>query len=166
MFLDYRTQGLILEKEDREEADQLLTIYTKDFGKIKILAKAVRKISSKLRVGAEIFYLSDIEFIQAKRQKTLIDAVAVEKFKNLRQDLNRLKVAYQIARSVDGCIKGPEADERIWSLLLKVFRKLNSPKLSAKDSGLIYRYFLSNFLSLLGYGGKTRHLCHIPGVIK
>ena len=73
----------------------------------------------------EIFYLSELEFIQAKRHKTLTGAVPIEDFKNLRSDLNRMKVAYQIAEALDDFIKGPEADSRIWNLLLKL---LHMPK--------------------------------------
>ena len=87
MFVHHRTSGFILKKVDRKETDQLLTIYTKDFGKLEILAKAIRKISSKLKSGAEIFYLSEIEFIQGKTRKTLTDAILIEKFENLRKDL-------------------------------------------------------------------------------
>jgi len=39
MFTHYRTQGIFLKKEDRGEADQLFTIYTKDYGKLEILGK-------------------------------------------------------------------------------------------------------------------------------
>ncbi len=56
MFTHYRTQGIILKKEDRGEADRLFTIYTKDFGKLELLAKGERKIKSKLRGGLELFY--------------------------------------------------------------------------------------------------------------
>jgi len=47
MFLKYRTQGLIFKKEERGEADQLFTVFTRDFGKLEVLGKAIRKISSK-----------------------------------------------------------------------------------------------------------------------
>lgn len=46
MFVHYRTQGLFIKEEDRGEANQLFTIFTKDFGKLEILGKAIRKISS------------------------------------------------------------------------------------------------------------------------
>ena len=151
MFFHYKTQGLFLKKEDRGDADQLFTIYTKDFGKLEILAKAIRKISSKLRAGAEIFYLSDIEFIQAKRNKTLTDAVPIEKFKNLKKDLNRLKAAYQISEVSDSLIRGQEPDEKIWELFIDVFKKLNNLHFLSENLQLIYYYFLWNFLSLLGY---------------
>lgn len=151
MFVNYRTQGLILKKEDRGEADRLFTIYTKDFGKLKILAKAVRKISSKLRVGAEIFYLSEVEFIQGKSRKTLTCAIPIEKFRNLRHDLKRLKIAYQIAELTDNFILEPEQDERIWNLLMSVFKKINDLKFSENNLQSICHYFLFHFVAFLGY---------------
>jgi len=159
MFVHYRTQGFILKKEDRGEADQLFTIYTKDFGKLEILGKAIRKISSKLRSGAELFYLSEIEFIQGKAHKTLTDAIVIEKHKNIRQNLEKLKVAYQIAGVLDELVSGQEKDEKIWELLNEVFEKLKienslNPALLQKGGGkleIIYYYFLWNLLSILGY---------------
>ena len=54
MFFHYRTQCLILKKENQGEADQLFCVFCKNFGKLEILGKSIRKISSKLRQGAEI----------------------------------------------------------------------------------------------------------------
>lgn len=146
MFVHQRTQGLIIKKEDRGESDQLFTIYTKDFGKIEVLGRAIRKISSKLRPGVEIFYLSEIEFIQGKIYKTLTDAILIEKFRNIRKDLDRLKIAYQIAEVLDDLVKGQEKDEKVWDLLREVFNELDNWKLE-----IIYHYFLWNLFSILGY---------------
>jgi DNA repair protein RecO len=151
MFVNYRTQGIIIKKEDRGEANQLFTIYTKDFGKLEIFGKAIRKISSKLRAGTDVFYLTDIEFIQGKAHKTLTDAVLIEKFEDLRKDLNKLKIAYKISEILDELIKGQEPDEEIWDLLNKAFQRLNDLKLKIKNWKLIYYYFLWNLFSLLGY---------------
>lgn len=152
MFIHHRSLGLIIKKEDRGEADQLLTVYIKDFGKVEILAKSIRKISSKLRSGAEIFYLTELEFIQGKGRKTLTDAIAIEKFINLRQDLNRLKFAYQVADAADDFLRQPEPDKRIWDLLTEVFKKINDKKLLPEKLSAVYYSFLFNFLALLGYG--------------
>ncbi len=165
MFIRYRTKGFVIKKEDRGEADQLFTIYTKDFGKLDILGKAIRKTSSKLRSGAEIFYLSEVEFIQGKAYKTLTDVVLIEKFKNIGQDLRKLKIAYKISEVLDKMIRGQEPDGKIWQLLIKTFERLNkleAPKSSAddRDGGqkaspwnleILLYYFLWNFLSILGY---------------
>jgi DNA repair protein RecO (recombination protein O) len=150
MFVNYRTQGLILKKDDRGEADRLFTVYTKDFGKLAILGRGIRKISSKLRSGAEVFYLSEIEFIQGKAQKTLTDAALIENFDNLRQNLNRLKVAQEVASIADSALVAPEADPKIWDLLLRVFNKINDPKATPDDLKEIYKYFVFDFKICLG----------------
>ncbi len=146
MAVHYRTQGFVLKKNDLREADQVFSIYTQDFGKLKILGKAIRKIKSKLRAGAGLFYLSEIEFIQGKTYKTLTDAIVIDKFKNTRKDLERLKIAYQIAETADNLISGQEKDEKIFNLLNEVFSILNNCKLK-----IVYYYFLWNLLSILGY---------------
>jgi len=151
MFIHYRTQGIIIKKQDRGQADQLFTIYTKDFGKLEILGKAIRKIKSKLRAGAELFYFSEIEFIQGKAYKTLTDAILIDKFENIRKDLERLGVCYQISEVLDNLVKGQERDEKIWQLLNEVFNKLNNRQLSIINCQLSYYYFLWNLFSLLGF---------------
>ena len=151
MFIHYRTQGFIFKKEDRGEADQLFGVYTRDFGKLEILGRGIRKISSKLRSGAEVFYLNEIEFIQGKVHKTLTDAIPIEKFTNLRKDLKRLAIAYQISETLDNLVKGQEPDEKIWQILNEIFQTLNTNNLKPKAYNLIYYYFLWNLLSILGY---------------
>jgi len=151
MAIHYRTKGFILKKADSGEADRIFTVFTKEFGKLKILAKAIRKIGSKLRGGMEVFYLTDIEFIQGKTYKTLTDALLIDNFQNLRKDLKRLKIAQDISEMTDGLIRGEEKDEKIWNLLKTVFRELDKISLSIKECWLIYYYFLWNFLSILGY---------------
>jgi DNA repair protein RecO (recombination protein O) len=151
MFLRYRTLGFVFKKEERGEVDQVFKVFSKDFGKVEILGKGIRKISSKLRSGMETFYLSEIEFVQGKIYKTLTDAVLIERFKNLRKNLKKLSVAYQISEILDNLIKGEERDEKIWNLILGTFEKLDDPNLQFKICNLQYYYFFWNLISFLGH---------------
>ena len=107
----------MLEKEDRGEADRVFTVFTKDFGKLRLRAVSERKITSKLRGGLELFYLAEIEFVQGKTQKTVTDAWAIDQHILLRRDVNRLRVMHRLAEIVDDLVKGQEEDQRLWSLL-------------------------------------------------
>ncbi|MDO8663495.1 MAG: DNA repair protein RecO [Candidatus Wildermuthbacteria bacterium] len=153
MFTRFRSLGLFLGKEDHLDSDQLFTVYTKDFGKLEVSGRAIRKVSSKLRPGAEIFYLSDIEFIQGKNRKVLTEAVPIEKSINLRKDSGRLKIAYEISEILDNLIKGQEPDKEIWQLLAETFRKLED----CENPEIIYHYFFWNFISILGYKPELYH---------
>jgi len=151
MFVHYRTKSLILKKVDRAEHDQLFTIYTRDFGKIKVLGRGIRKISSKLRSGADLFYLTEIEFIQGKIHKTLTDAILIDKFNNLRRSLARLNIASEISELLDKLIYNQQPEEKIWNLLMEVFQQLNQPKFKNAYLKLIYYYFFWRLVSILGY---------------
>lgn len=154
--MHYRTKGIILRKQDRGEADQLLTVFSKDFGRVEVLARAVRKIKSKLRSGAQLFELSEIEFVQGKNHKTLTDALIIDKFKAIRQDLQKLKTAYKIAEVFDKMITGQEKDEKLWQLFEQVFSRLS--RAGANDLPMLYKYFVWQFLTIQGYDPRHYEL--------
>jgi len=151
MAVHYRTNAIIFKKEDRSEADRAFTVFTYNFGKLDVYAKAIRKINSKLRAGIDIFYLSEIEFIRGKNNKTLTDAYPIEKNNNILQEFEKLKIAYQITNVLDKFIKGQQEDKDIWNLLIDTFKKLNNRQAVANNQQLLYYYFLWNFFSILGY---------------
>jgi DNA repair protein RecO (recombination protein O) len=158
MFTHYRTQGFIIKVINQGETDQLFTIYTKHFGKIEILGKAIRKITSKLRGGAQLFYLSEIEFIQGKTYKTLTDTILINSFLNIRHSLEKIKIAEQILFLLDSLIKGEETDQEIWELLNEILTLLDEWKLKSEKSQLFYYYFFWNFVSFLGYQPELKKL--------
>lgn len=152
MTTRYRTKSLVFKRDDRHESDRKFAIFTKDFGRLEVVAKAIRKIKSKLRGGIDIFYLSEIEFIQGKSYKTLTDAVKIERFNNITQDIEKLKIACKISEVLDNFIKGQEKDENIWNLIIETFKRLDNNNLKIGNKlSIIYYYFLWNFYSLLGY---------------
>lgn len=159
----YRTKGFIFKKNDRNEADRVFSVFTNDFGRLDIYAKAVRKITSKLRSGIDIFYLSEIEFIQGKNKKTLTDAIKIKKFENISKDLQKLKIVYQIADILDNFIKGQEKDKETFDLLIEILDKLEEDSLRIKNYELIFQYFLWNFISLQGYKSEVNNCaaCHL-----
>ena len=157
MAVHYRTQGFFIKKVERGEADRIFTIYTEDFGKLEVLGKAIRKIKSKLRGGTEPFYLSEVEFIQGKTHKTLTDVISINNFPNIRNDLEKLRIAHQISEASDSLIKGQEPDQEIWELLNETFEKLDNWKLKSGNYQLIYHYFFWNLVSILGYQPELKN---------
>ena len=122
----YRVTGFIFKKEDRSEADRLFFIFTDSLGKLKVFGKAIRKISSKLKSGIDLFCISEIEFIQGKSKKTLTDAVIVKKYDNIIRSPRRFEIANQIIRVIDDFIKEQEPDEFFFDLLKDSFEKLDN----------------------------------------
>ena len=151
MALQYRTKGLIFNKKDRMESDRIFSAFTEDFGKIEVVGKAIRKISSKLKQNIEMFSLSEIEFVQGKNRKTLTDAVISRKFKSLSSDPDKFEIANRISKIIDEFIKGEEKDESIWNFITDIFKKLDDCNFKSHKYYIVYYYFLWNFVSVLGH---------------
>ena len=151
MFTHHRTQCIILEKNDRGEANQLFTLYTKDYGKLEVLGRAIRKSQSKLRAGADFLFFSEIEFIQGKAGKTLTDAILIEKFNKIRKDLEKLTITREITETLDALTRTEEKDTKIWVFFLKTIKAINDCQLAGEKLNLIYQYFFWKAVTLLGY---------------
>jgi len=157
MAIYYRTRGFVFKKNDRNESDRIFSVFTEDFGRLEITAKAVRKITSKLRAGIDMFSFSEIEFIHGKNSKTFIGAEKTENLKNLYRDFRKIEIAYRISGILDDFIKGEEKDRALFSLLNETFNKLNNfqfPCPAGRQAGkfqLLFHYFFWNFMSLQGF---------------
>ena len=162
MTSHYRTQGFVLKQEDLREADQLFTVYTKDFGKLKILGRAIRKMGAKLKGGLQLLRLAEVEFIQGKNYKTLTDVFVIQDFSSIKKELKKLKAAHQISDVVDSMIKGEEQDTAIWQLLSAVLEELNASRFTVHDLQLVYYFFFWKLISLLGYEPQLNNcvVCH------
>lgn len=134
-FTHYRTRGVFLGAEPRGEADEVFTLFTEEFGRIQVRGRAIRKITSKLRSGAGVFYYSEIGFIQGKQYKTLTDAILIDKF----------DIDYNIANAINSLTPKAEKDDEIWHLLMDAL-KIKNLKLK-----IISNHFIWKLFDVLGY---------------
>jgi len=162
MAIHYRTLGFIVKKQDLRETDQIFTVYTQDFGKIRILGRAIRKIDAKLKGNFQLFHLVELEFVQGKNHKTLTNALVVGEFIQIKKDLKKMKAAYQIAQALDSLIKREEGEKKIWELLEETLTRLNNLNFSSNRLRLLYYYFFWNLVAFSGYEPQVYNCisCH------
>jgi DNA repair protein RecO (recombination protein O) len=147
MAFHYKTQGIILKKQDQGEANRTFLVFCKEYGKLTVFAVSERKITSKLRGGLELFSLSNLEFVQGKQKKVLVEAVPLTQYLASFKDLACLRVAFKIAKLVDQHMAEQEKDEKVWDLLIQSFFELKEG--TAQDT---YESFVPRFMTLAGYG--------------
>lgn len=93
------TTGIVLARTDFQEADRILTILTPDHGKIRVIAKGVRKVKSKLAGGIELFSISQISFIPGKKEVgTLVSTRLQQHFSHIAKEINRTMLGYDILK--------------------------------------------------------------------
>lgn len=146
----YRTKGFVFKKIDRNESDRVFSVFTEDFGRLEVAAKAIRKMTSKLRGGIDIFYLSEIEFIQGKNKKTLTGALTLKNINHFLGDIQKVNLVYGVSELIDGFIKGQESDRKTFELTEEFLENIYSAQ-KIGNWRMAFHYFFWNFLSLQGY---------------
>ena len=96
-----KTQGLVLKYNNLGEADRILTLLTKDKGKIKAYAKGCRRPKSSLTSSCEIFAYSDFILFKGTNFYHVSNGELRESFYDLRKDLVRLSYAVYFAELAD-----------------------------------------------------------------
>lgn len=143
--------GIIIKKTDFREADRIYTFYSKDFGKIKILAKGVRKINAKLRSPLDLLNYVEFSCVYGKTFRIITGVDLITGFPKIKTDIEKLKAGYYIIYLVNELIRGEEKDEKVWKLLLGSLINLNILKtVNLLILKLLLRYFELNLLKNLG----------------
>lgn len=116
----FHTQGIILKKNMYREYDEILTIWTRDFGKIEAIARGIKKPLSKLNGHLQVFDLSDIEFALGKRFKVLTGARLIQGHCQPNLFDVRRQTFASFFNFLDEITPLEDADSRVWQLCLDV----------------------------------------------
>ncbi len=123
------TSGIVLNRTNFGESDRILTILTPDHGRIKAIAKGVRKVKSKLAGGIELFSISHITFIKGKSEiYTLVSTRLSQHYPNIGKSLDRTMFGYDVLKLVDKTVED-NAGEEYFVLLAHALAGLNEPAL-------------------------------------
>ncbi|QGG47888.1 DNA repair protein RecO [Heliorestis convoluta] len=141
-----RLQGLVIRSRSYGEADRLLTLLTYEKGKINGIAKGVRKPTSRLKAGVQLFSQSDMMVHEGKNLYTITQAEPIESFFSLQTDPDRFTHASYMAELVDK-FSLDQGGAELYPLLLTFWHLL-----SVYQIPLVTRLFELRFLDQLGYG--------------
>jgi DNA repair protein RecO (recombination protein O) len=143
----YRDHGVVLRSWKLGEADRIVSIMTRDNGKVRAVAKGVRKPSS--RFGARLEPTSHLS-LQLYRGRGELDVVTqvetVDRFATLRNDLDRWARASAMLEAVEQVSQDREPNERLFEMLVRALRTL-----VANESPLVVAAFFLKLLALEGF---------------
>jgi DNA repair protein RecO (recombination protein O) len=147
----HKTEGIIIRRFDTGEFDKILVVYTKEYGKILVKAKSLRKKGAKLRETLELFNHVHLTLAYSKNIDTVAGAMIISGFPNLRVDLLSVAAVYYLSELLDKLIVAPERDEEIWDLIIKAFYFLDEKKHNFQTVKKLLEKFESHLLVFLGY---------------
>ena len=142
-----KTNTIILKRINYGEADRIITVITKDYGKLRLLAKGVRKSTSKLAGGIELFSESNIQYIKGKGDiDTLVSARIYRNFSNISKNLKTTNAGYEVISTID-LVTEHNAENAYYKLLLNTLELLDD---GLSDS-LVLGIFYARLLEISGH---------------
>lgn len=142
------TTGIVLARTDYGEADRILTILTFDQGKVRVMAKGVRKARSKLAGGIELFSVSELTLLPARGElHTLVSSRLVTHYGTIVKDIKRTMYGYELLKRIQR-VTEDAAGEEYAQLLRTSLEGLDDPSL---DLDLLELWGVLRLLAITGH---------------
>lgn len=141
----YQEKGIVLRSFDLGEADRIITFMTEGRGKVRAVAKGVRKTKSRFGGRLETTNHVALTLYEGRSLDTITQADLLDHFRPVREDLDRLGRVMPLLEVVDGVTSEGRSDSRLYQMLLGALRAL-----SQSDAPLIVPAF---FWKLLAHEG-------------
>ncbi|MDX1663698.1 MAG: DNA repair protein RecO [Candidatus Promineifilaceae bacterium] len=143
----YRTEAIVLRRRDFSEADRLLTLYTREYGKVRAIAKGARKPQSRKTGHVELFMRTRFLVAQGRNLDIITQAEMVEAYPALRDDLVRATYASYAVELLDRFTPDEDRNLPLYDLLADALRWLET----AESLLLAARFYELRLLNLSGY---------------
>src|SRR5947209_2803974 len=120
----YPEQGIILRTMRLGEADRIVTIFTQGSGKVRAVAKGVRKTKSRFGGRLEPFSHVDLLLYRGRDLDIVTQCETITSFRAVREDYERFAAGEAILEATDRVAEERERNVRQFMLLLGALRAL------------------------------------------
>jgi len=143
----YRVEAVVLRHTDWGEADRLLVVYTREMGKLRVVAKGARRLRSRKAGHLEPFTRVQLQLARARDMPIVTQAETVDAYLPLRDDLLRTGYASYVIELLDRFTYEEGENRPLYRLLADSLGRLSE----GVDPFLTLRYYEIRLLDLLGF---------------
>lgn len=160
-------QAIILKKNIFDEGNEIITFYTREQGKVRAVARAIKSTKSKLAHGLEQLFHTEVEILPNHKLPLIVGVKPLSTFKNLRQDLQKVYAALFAAELILKSTADEQRNEKLFDDFLALLQHLDQEEHSSSQSSLDSTHLCSDIfalrlLALTGYA-LTFEQCAICG---
>ncbi len=155
-----KIEAVVLNARDYGEAHKIVTLLSREMGKIDAVAKGVRKPKSRSRGAVQWLSLSRFELYEGRGLYTIIQGENLQRFTDIQEDLRKLAYASYLVEFLNEILPQGEASERVFFLLVATLHLLNS----GNSEAMVSRMFEVKLLKILGYNPELDNCvsCNAP----
>jgi len=157
----FTDEGIVLRRVNYGEADRVLTVLTRDHGKVGVMARGVRKAGSRFAATTDLFVQSRMHLAEGRGELlVLTQAERSQGWSDLAfSEHRRAGCAAVIAELTDRVLEGHHADAAVFGLVASAIREVADPE---RDPRSALVRFARQMIDRLGYAPQL-HLCAYCG---
>lgn len=142
------TKAIILSRVNYGEADRIMQVITPDYGKLGVIARAVRREKSKLAGGIELLAVCDLTLHQGKGELAIVTSARLDTFYNhILKDYDRLQFAYYVLKDISR-VADQLTEPALYELLKQTLESLNNDLIALSIIDLWYRLQMAIMLGV------------------
>ena len=142
------TQALVLRLTDYNDRDALLTVLTREHGKLTVKARGLRRKNSPLVAPCQLLAFAEFTLFEYRGQYTVNEAHSIELFQGLRRDLGKLSLGTYFAQAAEVLSQEDIPNSELLSLVLNCLYALDK---LGKPEELVKAVFELRAASSAGY---------------
>lgn len=150
----YTSEGFVLSRRNFGEADRIINIYSKDRGKVSLVAKGVRRPKSRKRGHLEIFGRVRFQAVNTKGMGIVTEVETIDDYSDIRKSIKKISLAYYFMEVTDKITHEGEDSSGIYFLLSDFMNELKT----AKKLKTLRTDFVVKLLKQLGFWPKDKDL--------
>ncbi len=158
---NYKIEGVILRTTDFGDANRVITIYTRDFGKIEVNAYGCRRAKNPLSGALQMFNLISAEVNSGAKVDSIKEADVIKFFPNLNADIEKIAYASLFFEIVNRMTLPKFPEGEIYDLLLK-----SLPALDERNAKVAALIGIFQFMEFSGVQLNFFHCVHCGEEIK
>ena len=139
-----KDQGFILKRVNFGDSDRYITIFSKNHGKLELVAKGVRKITSRRASSIELLNLIEFQSVRSHKNYILTEVILVDSFEELKKELEHIKKVFLMCELIDAVLP-------IGVRHLEVFDLIERASQNLMENNKNILYFQAKLLTLLGF---------------
>jgi DNA repair protein RecO (recombination protein O) len=143
----YRVEAVVLRRIDFGEADRVLVLFTREHGKQAVVAKGIRRITSRMAGHLELFTRADIQLAKGANLDVVTQADTRDAYRHLREDLGRTSTAYYVVELADALTEEGEQHQELFDLLTATFQALET----TDSTRLVAAHYTLRLLDVSGF---------------
>jgi len=143
----YRAEAIVLRTVDFGEADRILVLFSRHFGKLHVVAKGIRRATSRMAGHAEPLTHATYQLARGRELDVLTGAETRAVYASIRDDLLRIAAGWYVAELTDRFTVEHAPSAPLFDLLETALRHLDA----GHAPGLVCRWFDLHLLDRSGF---------------